>query len=422
MPKRKLTSTSYSSNKRGKVKEEFEVPVYVVDLHDGAMIPFIDAIKSRDLPKHNVKMLHYDSHPDLGNIEKKSMHLIEAAKTGKFNKKGIDALTDIATWITPLVAAGYLNEVIWVCGHWCTQINEGTYELICGIDKKDGKLKTCDADGTNTSHAMENYWEGDEADGELENLLHKKQWTLHVIQYSKQGTLSEEQISLIRNVCNNEDWVLDIDEDFFSCNNPYKDSFAACFGLRTFNLMKKIYEIGSPGDVALKRILKKKLFLKSKAEFMKHPLVQSVVKVLNEEGFPGKKLMTDFYVVFNRYFTLPDDVKKQKIKVKDLVDFDVMHETGQLSTLPHHISQIDEIAAMGSTTYQLLKSMDRPVHVTIATSRTDRYLPDSQAKLIHGMLDDMMDDVYEDIEMIRRDKPKYSVCVYNSDEDSSYST
>lgn len=109
-------------------------------------------------------------------------------------------------------------------------------------------------------------------------------------------------------------------------------------------------------------------------------------------------------------------VKKPKIAVKDLVDFDDMHETGQLSTLPHHISGIDEIAAMGNTTYELLASMDRPEYVTLATSRTDRYLPDCQAAIIHGMLDDMMEDVYEDIEMIRRDKPKYSVCVYDSDE------
>jgi len=64
-------------------------------------------------------------------------------------------LTDIATWITPLVLAGYLDEVIWVAGHWCPQIKEGTYDLICGIDKFDGRLKTCDADGTNESHALE---------------------------------------------------------------------------------------------------------------------------------------------------------------------------------------------------------------------------------------------------------------------------
>jgi len=195
------------------------------------------------------------------------------------------------------------------------------------------------------------------------------------------------------------------------------DAFAACFGLRTFNLMKKIYDIGSPGDIALKRIFKQQLFLKSKTEFMQHKLVKSVIKVLNEEELPGKKLMLDFYTVFHVYFTLPKNGKKPKIAVKDLVDFDDMHETGQLSTLPHHISGIDEIAAMGSTTYELLASMDRPVHVTLATSRTDRYLPDCQAALIHGMLDDMMDDVYEDIEMIRRDKPKYSVCAYDSDEE-----
>merc|ERR1711959_548792 len=123
-------------------------------------------------------------------------------------------------------------------------------------------------------------------------------------------------------------------------------------------------------------------------------------------GLPGRALMAEFFTVFHKYFTLPQDGKKPKIAAKDLVDFDDMHETGQLSTLPHHISGIDEIAAMGNTTYELLASMDRPEYVTLATSRTDRYLPDCQASLIHGMLDDMMEDVYEDITMIRRDIPK----------------
>jgi ABC-type uncharacterized transport system involved in gliding motility auxiliary subunit len=83
--------------------------------------------------------------------------------------------------------------------------------------------------------------------------------------------------------------------------------------------------------------------------------------------------------------------------------------------LPHHISELDEITAMGNTTEKLLKSLDRPLYVTFATSRSDRYLPDCQAALIHGMLDEMVERVYKRVKVIRRDCPKYTI---NFDSDS----
>jgi len=85
-------------------------------------------------------------------------------------------------------------------------------------------------------------------------------------------------------------------------------------------------------------------------------------------------------------------------------------------TLVYHITLVNfEIAVMGNTTEKLLKSLDRPLYVTFATSRTDRYLPDCQAALIHGMLDEMVERVYKRVKVIRRDCPKYSI---NFDSDS----
>jgi len=389
------------SNKRRRLNP---VPVYVVDLHDGAMLPFVDAVEKGDLPKSGVKMLHYDSHPDLGNIEKRSTHLYAAAQ-GNFNLKGIDSMTDIATWITPLVLSGTLDEVIWCAGHWCKQIKPGTYDLVCGMDKTDGKLKTADADGTNSSHAILNYWDCDGAMGKLENMNFQKRWKLHVVIYQKDGTLAPKDVKLIQSVIKGQPWVLDIDEDFFSCNNPYRDNFAACFGDRTFRLMQKIYEIGCGPDRSVKQILKQRLFMKSESEYLQHSHTKTVIEALNEENFPGVQLMKDFRKAFHDFYKK----SKNPIKVNDLIDFDEMHETGQLSGLPHHISRVDEIARMGGSTQNLLKTLGRPVHVTLATSRTDRYLPDAQAAMIHFMTERMMEKVYKPVKIDRRDKPEFSV-------------
>jgi len=397
------------------------MPVYVVDLHDGAMIPFIDAIKKKELPKQGCKMLHYDSHPDLGNIDRKSRYISEAAK-GKFDKKGVDSLTDIATWITPLVVAGYLDEVIWVAGHWCKQIKEGTYTLVCGIGK-DGKLKTCDFDESRPSSALRDYWAGDGTDSKLSKVRHQRKWILHVVKYSKEGTLSPKQTELIQNVCVGNPWVLDIDEDFFSCNNPYRDGFEACFGKSTFTLLKTLYdtEINHAGDYndedIMKKIFNKKLFVRSGSQFLKHTLVRQMIKILNKTGKNGKELMKKFYKIFNHHYKTTG--YKANIKPEDLYNFDELNDTGEMTSLPHHISELDEITAMGNSTERLLKSMDRPLYVTFATSRSDRYLPDCQAALIHGMLDEMVERIYKRVNVIRRDRPNFSI---NFDDDSEEET
>jgi len=417
MPKRKRSSTSTRSGKR---KTPNEMPVYVVDLHDGAMIPFVDAIKKKELPKQGCKMLHYDSHPDLGNIERKSRFISEAAQ-GKFSKKGVDSLTDIATWITPLVVAGYLDEVIWVAGHWCKQIKEGSYTLVCGIGK-DGKLKTCDFDESRPSSALKDYWQGDGTDSKLSKVRYQKKWILHVVKYSKEGTLSTKQTDLIKSVCVGNPWVLDIDEDFFSCNNPYRDGFEACFGKSTFTLLKTLYDteiaLGDDyGEDLMKNIFKKKLFVRSASEYAKNTLVRQMIKILNKSGKNGKELMKKFYKIFNHHYQTTGH--KVNIKPEDLYDFTELNDTGEMTGLPHHISELDEITAMGNTTERLLKSLDRPLYVTFATSRTDRYLPDCQAAIIHGMLDEMVERVYKRVNVIRRDCPKYSIPEDDDFEDES---
>eukprot|EP00494_Astrolonche_serrata_P028937 UN29204 len=261
------------------------------------MLPFLDAVKAGKLPKSGIKMLHYDSHPDLGNITKTDSNgCIRKLANGKCDKNGLHNLTDIATWITPLVLGGYTNEIIWMAGDWCHQIEEGSYELVCGLDKKSGELKTAAAKGKNSDNAaVEDYWECDGTAGLLKNLTHKKKWTLHVFKHDKKGKLPDDHFFRIAEIIGNSPWVLDIDEDFFSCNNPHRDDFSACFGENNWKLIKKIYDIGAPWDTELEKILQKKQFLKPMKEFLKLATVKKVMKGLKEEKLPALNLMKKFH-------------------------------------------------------------------------------------------------------------------------------
>jgi len=375
------------------------------------MLPFLDAIKTKKLPKSGVKLLHYDSHPDLGNIAESSKYVSDLAK-GKVNKDGLHKLTDIATWITPLVLGGFVDEVIWVAGSWCPQIDEGSFELVCGIHKKTGKLLTASADGDNENNAaIADYWDCDGTAGELKDLTHKKPWILHVFKHNKSGALPDDSFYEISNILKDQTWVLDIDEDFFSCNNPHRDDFSACFGPKGFSLIKKIYDIGAPWDQDLEQIVMKKLFLQTEKKYLKNKHVKRVIKTINEDhdGEQGEKWMSQFRELLGKYYKKEYGFGVNPEQIFDLKDF---HTAGLYSGLPHHLSKVDVICELGNAVEEVLNEMmkNKPVHITLATSRADRYLPDCQAAIIYDMVDSMMEALYDDVNVTRMDKPEFSIC------------
>jgi len=416
--KRKASDAGDTRRKKRRMKKK-KMKVFVVDEHNDAMLPFLDAVKNGQLPKKGVKMLHYDSHPDLGNISKGDK-IIEHLAKGKVDKTGLHKMTDIATWITPLCLAGFCDEVIWVAGHWCPQIEEGTYELVCGIDSKKA-LKTASADGDNENNdAVTDYWECDGTSANLKKLKHCKTWKLHVFKHNKKGELPDESFWEIVEIIGNNPWVLDIDEDFFSCNNPHRDDFSACFGMKNWQLLRKIYDVGQPHDEGIEKFLKNKQFLQSQSKFLKLKPVKSLLKVLKEEGHKDpKKLIQDFRKLLIDHYQkeYPDGVN-----IEELFNLDDLHTAGLYSNLPHHLTKVKDIVEMGNSIEELLnefiKKENNPIHVTLATSRADRYLPDCQAAIIHGMLDVMMEAIYKDVNIIRMDKPEFSINFATDDEDS----
>jgi len=406
-PNRKRKAPNAEKTKK-RVRKKLPLPVYVVDEHNDAMLPFYDALKSKKLPRSGVKMLHYDSHPDLGNPTKPTKYMKQLAK-GKENKTEIHKITDIATWITPLVQGGFVDEVIWVAGSWCKQIDEGSYELVCGLDKKSGLLKTASADGNNEDNeAVSDYWDCDGTAGELDDLEFKKPWILHVFKHNKAGKLPDDSFYEIADILKDSPWVLDIDEDFFSCNNPHRDDFSACFGEKSFKLVKKIYDIGDPWTSNLENIIQEKLFLKPEGQYLKRKDVKAVIKQLKEENLDGIDLMKKFRLLLAEYY---EEEYPEGVNVEQLFDLKDFHTAGMYSSLPHHLTKVNTIVEMGNAVEEILNELmtNKPVHVTLATSRADRYLPDCQAAIIHDMLDNMMEALYEDVNVVRMDKPEFSI-------------
>lgn len=411
-----------------KLKTHDELPVYVVDEHDGSMVCLLRNIETGHLPQEGIKLVHFDSHPDLGNIPDEwdgydDMH------NRKYSIRELYDTTDIATWITPMSLMGHVNFVVWACAYWCDQFNPGTWKLLVGKDKNDGRIKVA-APGNKKLACLE-YWESGDTTCNIEDFEYYKEWTLMVVRYGKNCRLPEKQRNRLKEELSTGTWVLDIDEDFFSCNNPYFDEFRDLFGEKTHKMIGKIYGT-DPEDTAdmeetLLSMFRNKSYKKSWSRFSKSVLGKNLLKMLNCTG--KSKVLKEFHAFLRKNWPhggMDDNDSEEEIEfdgwdVRDFFTLDDLHRTGQLACLPHHISTAKEIKELVNEVDALFDELPRPAIVTVATSRLDRYLPDSQAATIHSFVETMLTNRFENSKVIRLDKPHFSVDGGESGEDKSNS-
>jgi len=417
-------------DKRTKLKSYKKKPIYVVDEHDGTMVCMLRNIETGHLPRFGIKLLHFDSHPDLGTIPDKFDGLDDAYDQ-KYSIRELYDATDIATFITPMCLMNHVHFVVWACSYWCDQFNPGTWKLYVGKDKNDGCIKI--AAPKNKKLACLDYWESGGSVCKVEDLEYYREWTLMVVRFSKNCKLPPKQREKLLHEFDSGPWVLDIDEDFFSCNNPYFDEFRDLFGEKMHKTISKVYSYAEDTvdlEDTLMSMFRTKCYMKSWSRFEKSSTCKHLLDLMNCDR--KRKVLKDLHAFLRKNWPnggLEDDESDSEEEwdgwdVKDFFTLDDLHRTGQLACLPHHISTADEIKKLMNATDDLLGEMSDPLIVCVATSRLDRYLPDSQAAAIHGFVENMLSSRYDTEKIIRLDKPSFSVDVGESAEkkDSRYVT
>jgi len=180
--------------------------------HHDALIPILNKLK----PNSNRLFVHFDSHPDLGTCENEG-HTLQNLASGKINIEKLHNLAKIQSWILPLIMGNYLKEVIWISGYWCNQFQPGVYEMELGFDEN-GEMKV----RSKVSGRHEYYWKaGQLFRGHLKMI---KTWKLVVFSMNKNGNF--DSIPIITN----KTWVLDVDQDFFCTDNPFRKEFVNKYG------------------------------------------------------------------------------------------------------------------------------------------------------------------------------------------------
>merc|ERR1719231_1958444 len=72
-------------------------------------------------------------------------------------------------------------------------------------------------------------------------------WKLHVVKFQKNGTFAPQGMKKIVDICKHSPWILDIDEDYLSCQNPFTTEFTQLYGEEMYNTLVRIYQ-GMKGD------------------------------------------------------------------------------------------------------------------------------------------------------------------------------
>ncbi|XP_022082197.1 UPF0489 protein C5orf22 homolog [Acanthaster planci] len=216
----------------------------------------------------------------------------------------------------------------------------------------------------------------------------KRSWVTH--QASPSGYLSE-----IYNITNaalekSAGTVLDIDLDFFSTRNPFKDIYSES----QFHLLEHLYRFDGPVDnsqAALTECMLKRADQLSQLE----TALKSVV------GYQ-EKVDSVCLERFQKVQSLVESLRVASNNDKAL-DAEMIHMAGLTcddnGELPHHVSSEEEIDSLVATMQTLLSWLPRPVMVTVARSSHDDYCPPEQVDQIQHKVLQMLQNVYGKIDV-----------------------
>ncbi|CAG5125560.1 unnamed protein product, partial [Candidula unifasciata] len=205
-----------------KTKARKNLPVHIVEPHND-VVPFLHrAIASRLLPYSGIPMVHFDSHPDL-------LIPINLEADVVFKPQLLYESISIENWLLPLTYAKHLNQVVWVKPPWAQQIQTAEQTFSIGRCTATGKLRLS---------SKENYFltEGlfcpaqDLADASsvkltVIELLPDKWANLNPHSEESVETVTKKQSGIVelQDLVGNKPYILDVDLDFFSTANPFKN-------------------------------------------------------------------------------------------------------------------------------------------------------------------------------------------------------
>ncbi|XKL68002.1 hypothetical protein PGB90_003493 [Kerria lacca] len=269
----------------------------------------------------------------------------------------------IENWILPAAYASHFNIIIWIKPLWSKQISDGEYKFFIGADTVSNEIKvTC----------TENYFLSDAVFTTESKLKNKKAITLFVLTMDNTKTnMMDENILNILN--DKEIFVLDIDLDFFSTRNPFKDMYKNA-GL--YEKLQNLYKFVIPSNKndmnEIERIVKQRQNLLLELE--------DLFKYLDAHN------TLDGYSKSSTHFKHVLKIVKELKTFYHDIDWLLIHDMGCTcddTELPHQVNErihIEEYIKLFSTFLKIIPRTSAVV--TISRSSEDDYCPPEDVDFI----------------------------------------
>ncbi|XP_061043668.1 UPF0489 protein C5orf22 homolog [Eubalaena glacialis] len=418
-----------------RLRRYHELPVWVVEDHQ-EVLPFIyRAIGSKHLPASNISFVHFDSHPDL-------LIPVNMPADTVFDKETLFGELSIENWIIPAVYAGHFSHVIWLHPTWAQQIREGRHHFLVGKDTSTTTIRVTSTDHYFLSDGL--YVTEDQLENQkplqLDVIMVKpyklcnNQEENDTVSSAKKPKLALEDAENTASTngescseglendsvtqrrdqtclqpscsCSSESqechtsvstgeileilekgdaFVLDIDLDFFSVKNPFKEMFTQ----EEYKILQELYQFKKPGtnlteedlvDCVDTRVHQLEDLEAAFADLCDGDDEETVQKWASNPGMES-------------LVPLVQSLKKRM----EAPDYEMVHQAGltcDYSELPHHISTEQEIEYLIQSVYYVLKNLPKPTVVTIARSSLDDYCPSEQVDTIQEKVISVLRSLY----------------------------
>lgn len=403
-----------------------DLPVWIVEDHHDVVPHIYRSIASRHLPQTGIPLVHLDSHPDM---------LIPVNMTADtvFEKEKLFSELSIENWIMPMVYAGHVSSVAWLHPYWAQQITEGPHQLLVGRDKSTTTIRVT---------SVENYFLSDGLYVSEEQLENSKPLRLSVVRVdplepgrlprseksdvpevkrsrpegnsqpgggccsdslkSPEGlgdTLSSKTQDLeetagsteyiVKNVApllsDTVPYILDIDLDFFSCKNPFKELYTQ----EEYTILQELYCFRGPSTGA-------------DQEALEECVEQRVRQLEDLEAAFADLLEDDGEETVARWAKHPGMASLaaliSSLKSRNSSpDYEMVHQAGltcDTVELPHHISSEEEIQHLVCAVTLFLKHLPKPTFVTMSRSSLDEYCPLEQVDWVQTKVLGVLEELY----------------------------
>ncbi|XP_035826825.1 UPF0489 protein C5orf22 homolog isoform X2 [Aplysia californica] len=330
----------------------------------------------------------------------------------------------IENWLLPLAYAKHVNHVIWVKPPWAQQIQSSEQNFSIGKCSQSGNVRLS---------CKENYFLTDglfQTVGKLTNTTDVKltvvellpeKWSQFDPGYcdttnTSGGTIpipsQTDWIPTLLDQLMDQPYILDIDLDFFSTANPFKDMLKP----EEEQALTRLYHYSSPSDSTNDGILSFTKTRQKQLEKLERVFSSLESKWSDCEKVPSLKEL-EAMTLTELVGMNPININWCDENVQDLrllthavilegksrdMTFTNLHDYGCTlddTELPHHISTPEQLEVLHDEFSLLMERLPRPAIVTIARSSDDDYCPKNQVDQCQTKVLSVLEHLYGSLDI-----------------------